>query len=184
MLGRAKDAQKLELGFDTFCVHNNSKTDRDLTFSTLALCALEARLDPCERGDYLLVWRPMRAGGADAGGGALEGVNGDMCWRRYCHTQMAGIYRMLYRASVPAVAPMRHTVGGGPLPPDVARAAAEAADRVKADREAAAAARAAAAAAAGGAKKRGGGGAKKQPLAGGPRRGVDHVVSHDFVCIR
>jgi hypothetical protein len=179
MLGRVKDAQKLELGFETFCVHNNSKTDRDLTFSTLALVALEQRLDPCERGDYLLVWRPMRVGGPEASSGALEGVNGDMCWRRYCHTQMAGIYRMLYRASVPAVAPMRHTVGGGPLAAEAARAAGDAAEGVKAELEAAAAARAGAKTASGA-----GGAPKKAALAAGAKRATDHVICHDFVCIR
>ena len=151
LLGRQKAAQKLQTAFLTFCVHNNSKTDKDLTFSTRALVALEARLAPAERADYLLVWRPMPAaaaagGAASAGGagaasgahpvrgGALAGVRGDVCWRRYCHTQMAGIYAMLFRAAAPRAAAMRHAVGGGPLPAgareaaDAAAAAALAAD--------------------------------------------------------
>jgi len=161
MLGRHGEAKKLEVGFDTFCVHNNSKTDRDLTFSTQALVALESRLEPSERRDYLLVWRPMPmpAGKGDelsaATSGALAGVGGDMCWRRYCHTQMAGIYRMLFRKAVPPTAAMRHGAGGAALPADMVKAAQEAA-----------------AAANEGAKKR------------LPIKLVDHVVAHDFVCVQ
>jgi len=59
LLGKDKEARKLEVGFDAFCVQNNSKTDRQLVFSTDALVALEAALNPAEAADYLLVWRPM-----------------------------------------------------------------------------------------------------------------------------
>ncbi len=163
-LNRHKEAQKLAVGFDTFCVHNNSKTDQDLTFSTQALVALEARLEPAERHDYLLVWRPMPVASAGDGfdgdsvpSGALAGVGGDMCWRRYCHTQMAGIYRMLFRAAVPPLGVMRHTVGGSALAADVAGAAREAAE--------------AAAAEAG----------KKRRI---PKRLVDHIIAHDFKGVR
>eukprot|EP00878_Enallax_costatus_P011041 GHUV01011531.1.p1 GENE.GHUV01011531.1~~GHUV01011531.1.p1 ORF type:complete len:571 (+),score=148.68 GHUV01011531.1:338-2050(+) len=129
LMGKEKEARKLVIGYETFCVHNNSKTDRDLKFSTHALVALEAALDPSEAADYLLVWRPVtnRAKGSSSSieeptktstkqqkaaskkksaaapavrlgrsEAALAPVAGDVVWRRYLHTQMAGIYRMLY----------------------------------------------------------------------------------------
>jgi hypothetical protein len=116
LLGKEKEAKKLVVGYETFCVHNNSKTDRDLVFSTHALVALEAALAPAEASEYLLVWRPItkrsssNSGGSDgkicSGNGqqqwvgrsevALAPVDGDVIWRRYLHTQMAGIYRMLF----------------------------------------------------------------------------------------
>lgn len=124
LLGKQKEAKKLIVGYDTFCVHNNSKTDRDLKFSTHALVALEAALQPAEAADYMLVWRPMinpsssgssanlpsanhksKGGAKDAAvvtsvpsrcQNALGPVAGNVIWRRYLHTQMAGIYRMLY----------------------------------------------------------------------------------------
>jgi hypothetical protein len=159
LFGREKEAKKLEVGFETFCVHNNSKTDRDLTFSTQALVALEARLEPAERKHYLLVWRPMPDGcGEPVKGGALAAVAGDMCWRRYCHTQMAGIYRMLFNTSIPAVAAMRHAIGGGTLNADVLKAAQEAAAAI------------------------GSGNAAAKRHA--PMGAVSHVVAHDFARIR
>eukprot|EP00879_Flechtneria_rotunda_P002270 GHRR01002461.1.p1 GENE.GHRR01002461.1~~GHRR01002461.1.p1 ORF type:complete len:664 (+),score=233.63 GHRR01002461.1:802-2793(+) len=118
LMGHEKQAKKLQLGFDTFCVHNNSKTDRDLTFSTQALIALEAALDPSEAAGCLLVWRPMinrscgpkgskeRSTAAAPGGvldhscGALGPVAGDVTWRRYLHTQMAGIYSVMFGTEV------------------------------------------------------------------------------------
>lgn len=162
LFGKQKEAKKLQVGFDTFCVHNNSKTDRDLTFSTLALVELERHLEPSERRGYLLVWRPMALkDGAASGGGALTGVAGDMCWRRYCHTQMAGIYAMLYGAAVPSVAAMRHAVGGSALPADALSAAHEAAEAIASGNSGTVAA--------------------KRPV---PADVVSHVVAHDFVRIR
>ncbi|KAF6261123.1 male sterility protein-domain-containing protein [Scenedesmus sp. NREL 46B-D3] len=113
LLGKDKEAKRLAVGYETFCVHNNSKTDRDLVFSTHALVALEAALAPAEASEYLLVWRPItkRSGsGSSKAGSGREGqqqwagrsevqlapVDGDVIWRRYLHTQMAGIYRMLF----------------------------------------------------------------------------------------
>lgn len=90
--------------------------------------------------------------------GALSAVAGDMCWRRYVHTQMAGIYRMLYNTSLPAVAAMRHAVGGGALPADVLKAAQEAAAAIGSGNAA----------------------AKKHT----PMGAVSFVVAHDFVRIR
>jgi hypothetical protein len=121
LLGKEKEAKKLVVGYETFCVHNNSKTDRDLVFSTHALVALEAALAPAEMSEYLLVWRPITKRSSSSSGGsngskicsgngqqqqqwvgrskvALAPVDGDVIWRRYLHTQMAGIYRMLFGA--------------------------------------------------------------------------------------
>jgi hypothetical protein len=124
LLGKEKEAKKLVVGYETFCVHNNSKTDRDLVFSTHALVALEAALAPTEASEYLLVWRPITKRSSSSGSGsgsgsdgkvcggngqqqqqwpgrsevALAPVDGDVIWRRYLHTQMAGIYRMLFGA--------------------------------------------------------------------------------------
>ncbi|WIA40444.1 hypothetical protein OEZ86_013801 [Tetradesmus obliquus] len=122
MLGKEKEAKKLVVGYDTFCVHNNSKTDRDLVFSTHALVALEAALAPAEAAEFLLVWRPITkrsssSSSSSSGSGSgktkqqqqqwagrsevqLAPVDGDVIWRRFLHTQMAGIYRMLF-GSVP-----------------------------------------------------------------------------------
>ena len=129
-MGKEKEARKLEVGFDSFCVQNNSKTDRQLVFSTDALVALEAALDPTDAADYLLVWRPRTnrpersrdLGGvaakqhqgsrdtgkqpADAPGvlgrseRALAPVAGDVTWRRYLNTQMASVYRAVFGAEV------------------------------------------------------------------------------------
>jgi 3-oxoacyl-(acyl-carrier-protein) synthase len=118
MLGKEKEAKKLVVGYDTFCVHNNSKTDRDLVFSTHALVALEAALAPAEASEYLLVWRPITKRSGSSSGSSmadstkakqqqqqqwagrsevqLAPVGGDVIWRRFLHTQMAGIYRMLF----------------------------------------------------------------------------------------
>lgn len=159
LFGREKEARKLQVGYETFCIHNNSKTDRDLTFSTRALVALEAALDPSERAHFLLVWRPVPDGsGEPARRGALAAVGGDMCWRRYCHTQMAGIYRMLFNTSTPAVAAMRHATGGGALPGDVLKAAQDAAAAISS-----------------------GNAAAKRHAVGDA---VSHVVAHDFARIR
>jgi hypothetical protein len=129
LVGRRREAKKLQVGYETFCVVNNSKTDKDLTFSTRALVALEAALAPEDSNDYLLVWRPVtgrttasssssgsdeaqqqqqqhheEAGEANAAAGShaaahLVPVGGDLVWRRYLHTQMAGVYRMLFGAT-------------------------------------------------------------------------------------
>jgi hypothetical protein len=157
LLGHQKAVRKLQAGLDAFSVQNNPKNDTQLVFSSRALLALEAALDPSEAGDYLLVWRPMTqrlpggaaglgdsaaalqnssaaagssggssssssgghgssgsrnsnkgtaaAGGSEAGGarcgGALAPVGGDLTWKRYLHTQMAGVYSVVFGAEVP-----------------------------------------------------------------------------------
>lgn len=131
LLGKDKEARKLEVGYDSFCIQNNSKTDRQLVFSTDALVALEAALDPAEASDYLLVWRPVtkRPGRGTSGAGAaaaakqaagsatgscrngsgmplgraeaaLAPVAGDLTWKRYLATQMAGVYRAVFGVEV------------------------------------------------------------------------------------
>jgi hypothetical protein len=128
LVGRTREAKKLQVGYETFCVVNNSKTDKDLTFSTRALVALEAALAPGDVDDYLLVWRPVtgrtitkssaaaeqqqhqqqeqqqQIGAAAAAASShaaahLAPAGGDLVWRRYLHTQMAGVYRMLFGAA-------------------------------------------------------------------------------------
>lgn len=110
LFGREREAHKLKVGFETFCVHNNAKTDRDLTFSTHALIALEAALSPSDAPDFVIAWRPITGLTAASGGctsrsgrsaRALAPMAGDITWRRYVHTQMAGVYRMLYGVEVP-----------------------------------------------------------------------------------
>uniref|UniRef100_A0A383VYV1 Fatty acyl-CoA reductase n=1 Tax=Tetradesmus obliquus TaxID=3088 RepID=A0A383VYV1_TETOB len=143
LVGRTREARKLQVGYETFCVVNNSKTDKDLTFSTRALVALEAALAPGDASDYLLVWRPATgrtgsssseakqqlqggeaAGAAAAVAAAVRGaahlapVGGDLVWRRYLHTQMAGVYRMLFgavpeQASTAAAAAAAAAAAGG-----------------------------------------------------------------------
>jgi hypothetical protein len=123
LVGRTREARKLQVGYDTFCVVNNSKTDKDLTFSTRALLALDAALAPTDASEYMLVWRPVTgrnmssssevkqqtqlsdapatagaAAAADCSAVHLAPVGGDLGWRRYLHTQMAGVYRMLFGA--------------------------------------------------------------------------------------
>jgi hypothetical protein len=98
LAGKEKEAKKLAVGFETFCVHNNAKTDRDLIFSTHGLCNLADRLDPAEADDFLLVWKPRENKDRS---GHLGAIDGGITWRRYVHTQMAGIYRMLFGMTVP-----------------------------------------------------------------------------------
>lgn len=132
LFGKEKEAKKLALGFDTFCVHNNAKTDRDLLFATHNLSAMASLLSPAESHEFLLVWKPTLAGadassssgskrkgkkgrkggannssGSNTGtkpGSALAPVGGEISWRRYLHTQMAGVYRQLYGKAVEQVA--------------------------------------------------------------------------------
>ena len=93
-------------------MHNNAKTDRDLIFSTHGLCALADRLDPSEADDFLLVWKPRDN---KEPRGHLGVINGNINWRRYVHTQMAGIYRMLFGVTVPqeSLPPTAAAAGGG-----------------------------------------------------------------------
>lgn len=109
-LGKDKEARKLEVGFDAFCVQNNSKTDRQLVFATDALVALEAALDPSEASDYLLVWRPVtdskqRRSSVGSGPSAAAGADSQLSpvrtWKRFCNTQMAGVYKAVYGSEVP-----------------------------------------------------------------------------------
>lgn len=115
LMGKEREARKLEVGFDAFCVQNNSKTDRQLVFSTDALVALEASLDPSEAAEYMLVWRPVTNRGvttasrdhdreisaAAAVKSQLAPVHGDLTWKRYLNTQMAGVYKAVFGVEVP-----------------------------------------------------------------------------------
>ena len=53
LLGHHKAVRKLQAGVEAFSVQNNPKNDTQLVFSSRALLALEAALDPSEAGDYL-----------------------------------------------------------------------------------------------------------------------------------
>lgn len=141
LLGHQKAVRKLQAGLEAFSVQNNPKNDTQLVFSSRALLALEAALDPAEAADYLLVWRPMtqrlpegtegpanlatvrqgssssggqggaaagssEAGGGWAGGGALAPVGGDLTWKRYLYTQMAGVYSVVFGVELPQRQPM------------------------------------------------------------------------------
>jgi hypothetical protein len=86
LFGQEKEAKKLQVGFETFCVHNNSKTDKDLVFSTHALVALEATLNPAEAAEYLLVWQPIinhchtSSSATSSSKGGLTGADGAGQW--------------------------------------------------------------------------------------------------------
>jgi hypothetical protein len=125
-MGRA--AAKLQKGFEALCVYGSSKTDKDLVFSADNLLLLEAHMPEAEQHKWPLVMRPgMRlpanaaAAAAAAGGSScsesdpLLGSQGGglqqqqqqqqvLTWRRYFHTQFAGVYSMLFRSKVPQVA--------------------------------------------------------------------------------
>lgn len=111
-MGKEREARKLEVGFDAFCVQNNSKTDRQLVFATDALVALQAAMDPSEASEYMLVWRPVTNRGVTTAGrdqqeistaakSQLAPVHGDLTWKRYLNTQMAGVYKAVFGVEVP-----------------------------------------------------------------------------------
>jgi hypothetical protein len=66
LLGEEKVARKLSVGFDSFRVINQPKTDVNLRFSTANMQRLAAGLDPAERTDFLLLWKPTAPGTAGA----------------------------------------------------------------------------------------------------------------------
>jgi hypothetical protein len=125
LFGLRRPAQRLSNGFQALCVYGTSKTDKDLTFSSTALELLEAALPGNEQQASPLVWRPRPAGGAAAAAGGAEGVDDadstsaaicegcsavqqqdgqTMNWQVFNYTQLAGVYSMLYKTSVPSYA--------------------------------------------------------------------------------
>ncbi|KAI8467766.1 MAG: male sterility protein-domain-containing protein [Monoraphidium minutum] len=112
LFGMDRAAQKLAVGFQQWAMNNDPKNDTRLLFSSAALAALHERLEPAERVDFLLTFRPPRA----ARGDDLKGCGGDeeepehpaarMGWRRYGLNCTAGIMRMVTGATPPACAPL------------------------------------------------------------------------------
>jgi hypothetical protein len=120
-MGRA--AAKLCNGFEALCVYGTSKTDKDLVFSADNLLLLAAQMPEAEQRKWPLVMRPgmplppiAAAAAGDSsccegdallggqGGGLQQQQQQVLTWRRYFHTQFAGVYSMLFRSEVPQVA--------------------------------------------------------------------------------
>ena len=113
LFGLRSAAHRLSNGFQALCVYGTSKTDKDLTFTSTALELLEAALVGRERHGYLLVWRPGQVGSgaaaAVAAGESSERAAGQrppggrvISWQQFNYTQLAGVYSMLYKTSVPS----------------------------------------------------------------------------------
>jgi hypothetical protein len=129
-MGRA--AAKLRSGFEALCVYGTSKTDKDLVFSADNLLLLEAQMPGADRRKWPLVMRPgmpLPSTAPTAAAAAAMGVSSTadsseadvllpsrggkqqqqqqqqvLSWRRYFHTQFAGVYSTLFRSKVPEVA--------------------------------------------------------------------------------
>jgi hypothetical protein len=52
-------ARKLKLGFESFKIINQPKTDVNLRFSSNNMQRLAALLNPAEQDDFLLLWKPQ-----------------------------------------------------------------------------------------------------------------------------
>ncbi|KAF6255947.1 hypothetical protein COO60DRAFT_1702577 [Scenedesmus sp. NREL 46B-D3] len=57
-MGQERVARKLSVGFESFALLNQPKTDVNLRFSTNNMQRLAALLDPRERSEFLLLWKP------------------------------------------------------------------------------------------------------------------------------
>jgi hypothetical protein len=68
-----RTAKKLSVGWESFKIINQPKTDVNLRFSTSNMQRLVALLDPAERDEFLLLWKPqasrsrLAAAASDAG---------------------------------------------------------------------------------------------------------------------
>jgi hypothetical protein len=122
----SRAAAKLRSGFDALCVYGTSKTDKDLIFSADNLLLLEASMPEAERSRWPLVMRPgmplpSTAVAAAACSSSSTPSEADallpgaaktqqqqqqqvMSWRRYFHTQFAGVYSTLFCSKVQQVA--------------------------------------------------------------------------------
>lgn len=69
-------ARKLKIGFESFKVINQPKTDVNIRFSTHNMQRLAALLDPAEQDTFLLLWKPHTANrrrfSSTMGGGSAE----------------------------------------------------------------------------------------------------------------
>eukprot|EP00878_Enallax_costatus_P006539 GHUV01006856.1.p1 GENE.GHUV01006856.1~~GHUV01006856.1.p1 ORF type:complete len:326 (+),score=117.55 GHUV01006856.1:102-1079(+) len=66
-LGEERVAKKLSVGFESFKIINQPKTDVNLRFSTCNMQKLASKLDPSEREDFLLLWKPVTSSAPTAG---------------------------------------------------------------------------------------------------------------------
>jgi hypothetical protein len=57
-MGQERVARKLSVGYESFALLNQPKTDVNLRFSTSNMQRLDALLDPRERSEFLLLWKP------------------------------------------------------------------------------------------------------------------------------
>jgi hypothetical protein len=57
-LKKERIARKLAVGFESFKIINQPKTDVNLRFSTINMQRMAALLDPAEQDEFLLLWRP------------------------------------------------------------------------------------------------------------------------------
>lgn len=61
-LKKERIARKLAVGFESFKVINQPKTDVNLRFSTVNMQHLAGLLDPTEQEEFLLLWKPQLGG--------------------------------------------------------------------------------------------------------------------------
>jgi hypothetical protein len=57
-MGQERVARKLQVGYESFALLNQPKTDVNLRFSSNNMQRLAALLDPRERSEFLLLWKP------------------------------------------------------------------------------------------------------------------------------
>lgn len=69
-MGQERVARKLSVGFESFALLNQPKTDVNLRFSSNNLQRLAALLDPHEQEEFLLLWKPQPASSAGGAAGA------------------------------------------------------------------------------------------------------------------
>jgi hypothetical protein len=65
--------RKLTVGFESFKVINQPKTDVNLRFSSANMQRLAGLLEPAEQGEFLLLWRPQGTAKAAAAAGVGVG---------------------------------------------------------------------------------------------------------------
>lgn len=70
-LGEEKAAKKLTVGYESFKIINQPKTDVNLRFSTSNMQKLASKLEPSEREDFLLLWRPVTNSSSPTAAGAV-----------------------------------------------------------------------------------------------------------------
>ncbi len=95
LFGLKKQAQKLSVGYAQWAMNNDFKNDTQLLFASASLTQLHARIEPEERRDYLLTWRPPRQEG-DAGDGEPEHAAAQLGWRQYSLNCLAGALVLLH----------------------------------------------------------------------------------------